>query len=262
VVFSAYYGHTLAASLKPSPRFRWPLYRRPPDLAERDVPGTTQKDVGRREDGSWKPYFTRREIDVEGILSGEDLELAWADDPLDVFFLQVQGSGWLRLPPEEGGGRLRVRYAGNNGHPYRSVGGYMIETGLVTKATFSRETMRAYFDSHPGERLGLLAQNPRYVFFEIDRSSSAEEIRGSLKVPLTAGRSVATDPDVFPPGALAWIDVPGDPPVRRFVLNQDQGGAIKGAGRVDYFAGDDEAAEAFAVKFWRTGGLYFLLLKD
>jgi membrane-bound lytic murein transglycosylase A len=253
VVFSSYYEHELAASLKRTDRYRYPLYARPPDLEERVSPRGV-KTVVRRTAAGLRPYHTREEIDSRGALRGRGLEIAWADDPVHVFFLQVQGSGWLRLPNGE---RVRVRYAGNNGHPYKSVGGHLIATGVLPASRFSRRTMVAFLEKNP-KRQSYLNVNPRYVFFQIDRSDNRAKVFGSINAPLTGGRSVATDFSLFPAGALGWMEAKEDIPVARYILNQDEGGAIKGPGRVDFFAGGGPEAEKFAVSFWEKGRLYFL----
>lgn len=254
VVFSAYYEHDLDASLTRTTSFTVPLYGRPADVEEIALPNG-EKQIGRRVGGNLRPYWSREDIDSGGRLAGRNLEIAWAADPLDVFFLQVQGSGWLRLPNGE---RLRIRYAGNNGLPYRSVGGAMIERGLLSRETFSREAMKQYLRAHAGTRQSLLNINPRYVFFQIDRSDLKDAAFGSLNVPLTPRRSIATDPAVYPPGALAWMETDTKNKTARFVVNQDEGGAIKGPGRVDYFVGGGAAGESFAVGFWEKGRVYFL----
>jgi membrane-bound lytic murein transglycosylase A len=257
VVYSAYYEHSLKASLEKTERFRYPLYGRPPDMEE-ERGATGERRVFRKAGVGRTPYYTRAEIDGGQVLAGRGLEIAWADDPVEILFLQVQGSGWLLLPD---GSRLRVRYAGNNGHPYTSVGGYMIEQGIVPRKEFSRKSMVAYLASHPDERQGILNKNSRYIFFHIDRGSLKEKAVGSLNLPLTPGRSVATDPKVFPPGALAWMSTSGRNNVQRFVLSQDEGGAIKGPARVDYFVGSGEEAETYAVGLWEKGRLFFLVKK-
>lgn len=254
IVFSAYYEHDLDASLTRTSSHTVPIYGRPSDLEEA-VSAGGDKTVGRRVGGALRPYWSREDIDSRGRLSGRGLEIAWAADPLDVFFLQIQGSGWLRLPDGE---RLRIRYAGNNGHPYRSVGGTMIERGLIPRESFSRQAMKDYLRTHADTRQSLLNVNPRYVFFQIDRSDLKDAAFGSLNVPLTPRRSIATDPAVYPPGALAWMETDTKNKTARFVLNQDEGGAIKGLGRVDYFVGGGPAAETYAVGFWEKGRIYFL----
>jgi len=259
VTFTAYYEHTLDASLSPTAEYRFPLYRRPPDLMELPATSAGGITVGRKnETGEFVPYYSRAEIDTEKILADRGLEIAWAKDPLEIYFLQVQGSGWLQLPR---GDRLRIRYQANNGHPYRSIGTFLIERGLLPKENFSRAVMAAYLRNHPDQRQDILNQNPRYVFFEIDRGPQSRHALGSLRVPLTAKRSIATDPQLFPKGALAWMEIEGDDPVRRFVLNQDEGGAIKGPGRVDYFVGEGPEAETYAQRFYRRGKLYLLVKK-
>jgi membrane-bound lytic murein transglycosylase A len=256
VVFSSYYEHSLDAALERGGDYQFPIYAKPPDLVEKDSPGG--KIVGRIEEGKFVPYFTRREIDSGGALEGKGLEIAWAADPLDVFFLQVQGSGWFRLP---GGEKpLRVRFAAHNGRPYVSVGGSMIKKGLLSEGGSAREKLVGYMRRHPEERQELLNVNPRYVFFRIDRGPDAEFALGSAGVPLTPWRSVAADKGIFPPGALAWMETEKGA-VRRFVLVQDEGGAIKGSSRIDYFVGGGKEAEDFAVRFWAPGRFYVLVLK-
>jgi membrane-bound lytic murein transglycosylase A len=257
VVYSAYYEHSLQASLKKTKRFRFPLYGRPPDLEEERFPNGDRR-VFRKSNLGRTPYYTRKDIDSDFVLAGRDLEIAWADDPVEIFFLQVQGSGWLLLPD---GSRVRVRYAGNNGHPYQSVGGAMIEQGILPRKKFSRKAMVDYLASHPDERQKILNKNSRYIFFKIDQGSLKDKAVGSLNLPLTPGRSVALDPQVFPPGALAWMSTSGRNNVQRFVLSQDEGGAIKGPGRVDYFVGSGAEAEAYAVGLWEKGRLFFLAKK-
>lgn len=225
VVFSAYYEHDLDASLTRTSSFTVPLYGRPADLEESMLPSS--KAMRRRVGGNLRPYWSREEIDSGGRLAGRNLEIAWAADPLDVFFLQVQGSGWLRLPNGE---RLRIRYTGNNGLPYRSVGGAMIERGLLSRETFSREAMKQYLRSHAGTRQSLLNINPRYVFFQIDRSDLKDAAFGSLNVPLTPRRSIATDPAVYPPGALAWMETDTKNKTARFVVVRTKAGRSKGRG--------------------------------
>jgi membrane-bound lytic murein transglycosylase A len=256
VTFSSYYEHTLDAALSPGGDYQFPIYGRPPDLAEED--GPRGKTMGRRENGRFVPYYSRREIDGGGVLEGKGLEIAWAADPLDIFFLQVQGSGWLRIQGEPD--LLRVRFAGHNGLPYQSVGGYMIEKGILPRDKFSRKTMVAYLKNHPEERQEILAHNPRYVFFSLDHSPDAAYAFGAIRRPLTPRRSVAADKNVFAPGALAWMQTE-KPRTGRFVLCQDEGGAIKGPGRIDYFVGAGKAAEDYAVAFWTPGDFYLLLLK-
>lgn len=177
---------------------------------------------------------------------------------MDIFFLQIEGSGWLDL----GNGQMvRIRYDGDNGRRYRSLGQYMISSGLVRAKGFDHKALMRYMKRHPKECQDLLNVDERYVFFQIDTSSMSVFAYGNINQPLTAGRSVATDPKIFPKGLLAWIDVQSKPTKRRFVLNQDEGGAIQGPGRVDFFAGHGKKAEQLATHFWYPGQLYFLVKK-
>jgi membrane-bound lytic murein transglycosylase A len=136
----------------------------------------------------------------------------------------------------------------------------MMKKGLLSDGGSAREKLVSYMRRHPEQRQELLNVNPRYVFFRIDRGPDAEFALGSAGVPLTPWRSVAADKTIFPPGALAWMETEKRT-VRRFVLVQDEGGAIKGAGRIDYFVGGGKQAEDFAVRFWAPGRFYILLLK-
>lgn len=274
IIFSAYYEHTLTASLTPDKKYRYPVYARPPDLV--DVPLNDfdpsrrgERIAGRVKDGKLAPYFTREEIDSGKALSGQNLEIAWSRDPLDIYFLQVQGSGWIQLAGSTQ--TLHIRYAGDNGRPYRSIGKYLMDSGQMLAENFSRDKMVRHLRSLDENMMRkVLNQNPRYIFFEI--VSSTNLTRGSLSVPITAGRSIASDPKLYPPGALAWIQTSmpdraagGEVSLKkelfRFALNQDEGGAIKGPGRIDFFLGGGKDAEEISQKLWYPGDLYFFARK-
>jgi membrane-bound lytic murein transglycosylase A len=260
VLFSSYYEPAISARLVKNRVYRYPLYVRPPDLIDVDLglfdPAYEGARIsGRREGKNLVPYPTRSDIDSRNELKGQGLELAWAKDPADILDLQIEGSGWLDL----GKGELRrVRYDGNNGRKYRSVGQYLIATGKIPARTFNRKAFLRYLARHPKERQSLLNVNERYVFFRIDTSTASASAYGNIEVPLTPGRSIATDPKLFPKGALAWIDTGT---MRRFMVNQDEGGAIQGPGRVDIFAGHGVSAKTFATHLWNKGKLYFLVKK-
>jgi membrane-bound lytic murein transglycosylase A len=211
------------------------------------------------------PYFTRHEIDTLGRLKGKGHEIAWVKDPVDLFFLHIQGSGLLRL---EDGRLLHLNYAASNGRPYTSIGKILLDLGKIREEELSMQRLRRYLFDHPEEREDLLARNERYIFFRIARDGAI----GSLGVPLTPGRSIATDSRLFPKGALAFIvtqrpilddagNLVGWQPVSRFVLNQDTGAAIRGSGRVDLFFGNGPEAGAAAGHMRSTGRIYFLLKK-
>jgi membrane-bound lytic murein transglycosylase A len=256
VLLTAYYEPEIEGRLERDATFTHPLYARPPDLVDvephRLDPGCgCRKLAGQLVDGRLVPYLTRGEIDA-GALAGRGLELAWTADPLAVFFLQIQGSGRLRLPD---GRQLGLRFAGTNGRPYRSLARTMIERGLLARDHASvPDIRRALGALSPAERVSLLATNERYTFFRI---ASGAPI-GSLGVELTPGRSVATDPRVVRPGALAYLVTPS---VRRFVVAQDTGAAIVGA-RADLFLGAGVEAEERAGRMREQAALYVLLPKD
>jgi membrane-bound lytic murein transglycosylase A len=226
---------------------------------------TVDKIFGRVEGEQFLPHYSRREIDETGSLSGQGLEIAWVEDPIDLYFLHIQGSGVIQLPD---GRQLRVGYAGQNGRPYRSVGRLLIERGKIPREEMSMQRLRQYLNDHPQERDEIFAYNESYIFFRVNEEGPL----GSLEVPVTEGRSIATDGRLFPKGALALMqtEVPiiGDAgrltgwrPVARFVLNQDTGGAIRGLRRADYFFGTGDQAGELAGYMNRQGKLFFLVLK-
>jgi membrane-bound lytic murein transglycosylase A len=227
VLLTAYYEPEIAGSLHPTERFAYPLYARPDPANGR--------------------YPTRGEI-YAGALAGHSLEIAWTDDPLALFFLQIQGSGRMRLPD----GTVRgVHFAGTNERPYTSVGRVLVDEGLLPPNGASDAGIRrVLMGLAPAERDALLARNERYVFFKLADGA----VRGSLGVDLTPGRSVAADPALVPPGSLAYLVTPT---YRRFVVVQDTGAAIRGA-HVDLFLGAGAEAEAVARRTKERGRLYLL----
>jgi membrane-bound lytic murein transglycosylase A len=266
MLVTGYYEPVVDASERASAEYTVPVFGLPEDLVEVrldafDPRYRGERLFGRVEGRRLVPYWRRAEIDA-GRLAGRGLELAWARDPVDVFFMEIQGSGTLRFPD---GRERRVGYAGANGRAYRAIGRLLIDEGHVPREAMSMQAIREWLRAHPDERQRVLEHNESYVFFR-PLSGPPE---GSLGRPLTPGRSVATDARLFPPGALAFLDTEQPErapdgavrwaPLRRFVLNQDTGGAIRGAGRVDFFWGRGEAA-AFAAGLMRQAGrLYFLV---
>ncbi|HEV8391475.1 MAG TPA: MltA domain-containing protein [Dongiaceae bacterium] len=202
--------------------------------------------------------FDRAEIDA-GALSGKKLELLWVSDRVEAFFLQVQGSGRVRL----GNGEVvRVGFAGTNERQYVSIGKAMVDAGIMTKEEASLQSIRAYLNAHPDEIDSWLHRNPRYVFFKETTADANAGPVGALHVPLTAGRSVAVDPEHVPLGLPVWLDTtePGtNAPLQRLVVAQDKGSAIKGAGRIDLFWGAGEEAEAMAGPM-RQQGTYWVIV--
>lgn len=263
MLVTAYFQPVLDGSLTRKAPFLYPLYSVPPDLVIQTVQGTSKQRIGRFDGKEFTPYWTREEIETNKTAAGS--ELVWLKDPLDVFFLHVQGSGLIRLA----NGQLRtVRYAGKNGRPYKSIGKYLVQTGRIQPADAGMDTIRSYINSHPQEQQHILFTNPSYIFFTWGATSGAI---GNLGQPLTPGRSIAVDQDTFPAGGLAFLttrepvissgQIAGWKPVHRFVLAQDTGSAIRGPNRVDLFQGTGHAAGLAAGIMKEPGTLHFLLLR-
>lgn len=237
-LFTGYYEPLLDGSPTRTPRYAYPIYARPPELRD----GTL--------------YHSRSVIEG-GALRGRGLELAWLEDPVDVFFLQIQGSGRIRFP---GGRVMRVGYAGQNGHPYRSVGTELVRRGTYTVDQVSARTIRGWVKQNPGPGNALLDHNPSYVFFRRLPNLAAEKGPiGAMGRSITPLRSVAVDPAYNLLGAPVWIEKGGDRPLHRLMVAQDTGGAIKGAQRADiYFGTGDKAGDAAGVV--KDGGRMVMLL--
>lgn len=249
VLFTGYHEPTLHGSRVRTERFRYPIYRRPDDLVEL-APAASGggKQFGRSSNGQIVPYFSRAEIDGDGVLNGKQYELFWVDDQVSLFLLHVQGSGQVLLP---NGSRVRLGYIASNGRPYTSIGKVLVDQGKLAPGEATTPAIRRYLQTHPDEQTALLFANARYIFFRV---MADEGPRGSLGVPLTPGRSLAIDPRVYPIGALGLIRTKrpisgADGQVSwkafsRFVLLQDTGAAITGRRRADIFWGADAEAEA------------------
>jgi membrane-bound lytic murein transglycosylase A len=270
VLFTGYYEPVLKGSAERSDRYRYPIYRKPDDsvvvqLGKFRDKYRNERLVGRLENGELVPYFSREEIDGAGALENRGLEIAWFADPVDIFFLHIQGSGMICLPD---GACFQVSYAQSNGRAYRSIGKLLIDSGKATRENLSMQGIKKYLREHPEEIEDILNYNESYVFFRTVEEGPV----GSIGVALTGGRSIATDQAIFPRGALAFIktrqpvigpggDIRSWVPFSRFVLNQDTGGAIIGPGRVDLFCGRGREAEITAGHLKEEGELYFLILK-
>ncbi len=259
-LFTGYYEPELRGALKPADGYRWPLYRLPDDLVTADPSQfeagvKSMKLVGRVADGKLLPYHARAEID-DGVLAKRGLELVWVDDPVDAFFLHVQGSGRVRLPD---GGVLRVGFAGSNGRPFYAIGRALIDEGKIDRSRASMQSIRDWLRANPKDARAVMNRNERYIFF---REIDGEGPVGAQGVALTPGRSLAVDRAFMPLGAPVWLDTtwPGtDKPLRRLMVAQDTGGAIKGPVRGDFFWGPGEAALEQAGRMKQKGGYYLLL---
>jgi membrane-bound lytic murein transglycosylase A len=268
VLFTGYYEPLLKGSLKETPLYRYPLYSRPDDLITVDLSAFSAKYAGETITGRYTgqtlvPYYDRKTIENREIFKGK--AMVWVGDPVDLFFLQIQGSGKILL---DQGKTLNVHYHASNGHPYRSIGKVLIDQGKIPKSEISMQSIRAYLKSHPEDQEAVLNANPSYVFFKTETDGPL----GNLNVPLTPGRSIAVDKKSFPPAALMYIQT--QKPVMteagklgaweefgRFALNQDTGGAITGPGRADIFWGNGPYAELAAGYLQHRGDMYFLILK-
>jgi peptidoglycan lytic transglycosylase A len=211
-----------------------------------------ERIAGRVVKGALVPYDDRAAI-VKGALAAMHLELFWVDDPIDAFFLQVQGSGRIDLPD---GSTTQLAYDGQNGQPYVAIGKLLVERGVMTKEEVSLQSIRAWIKAHPDEGMALMDQNPSYVFF---RERSGEGPLGSEGVALTPGRSLAVDRKFIPLGVPLYLDLTEQTELHRLVVAQDTGGAISGPVRGDVFWGFGQEAEAKAGAM-RATGRYFLLL--
>ena len=261
-LITGYYEPTLRGSRKPSARNRYPVYGAPDDLLALELgelaPDLKSTATRVRLDGKRVvPYYSRAQIDGdEAPLRGK--EIAWAEDAIDLFFLQVQGSGRIAL---EEGGVMRVGFAGHNGHPYRSIGRVLIERGDLSVERASMQGIKAWARANPAKLSGLLNQNPRYVFFR-ELAGNGAPPPGALGVPLTPERSIAVDPRYVPLGApvhiaTTWPNT--DKPLQRLMLAQDTGGAIRGAVRADFFWGAGEKAAREAGRMQQSLRLWVLL---
>ena len=221
-LFTGYFEPELDGSRYPTDRFRYPVYKMPPEA---------------RSTGVWLP---RKDILTGDVMNNRGLEIAWVDDPVELFFLQIQGSGRITLSDGRG---LRVGYAGSNGHPYRSIGVELVRRGIYNAHQVSAEVIKNWVRRNPQDGEALLYHNPSYVFFrEVSKVPSDQGPLGAMNRSVTAMRSIAVDPAYTPLGAPVWVEKDGAGPMRRLMIAQDTGSAIKGAQRADIFFGTGDAA--------------------
>jgi membrane-bound lytic murein transglycosylase A len=265
-LITGYYEPLLQGSRKRRPGYSVPLYGVPDDLLTIDLSSLYPELAGKRLRGRLEgkkvvPYYSRAEIDSAPSVRGK--ELVWVSDAVDAFFLQVQGSGRVRLDTGE---TIRMQFADVNGHPYRSIGRYLVEQGALTLDEATAPGIRAWIREHPERAQEVLNANPSVVFFkEVPLRDPLEGPRGSLGVPLTANRSLAVDPRYIPLGTpvfVATMDPLTQTPLRHLMIAQDTGGAIKGILRADWFFGHGATAAERAGRMRNQAGFWLLWPKD
>lgn len=263
---TGYYEPLLRGARKKGGPYQTPLYKVPDDMVTVDLASVYPELKGMRLRGRLVgkkvvPYSTRADIERSGITSGK--ELLWVEDPVEAFFLQVQGSGRVQLTDSQE--TVRVAYADQNGHPYKSIGRYLVDKGELTFEQASAQGIKAWIAGHPTHQQELFNVNPSYVFFREERLPDPSiGPKGALGVPLTPQRSVAIDASLLPLGApifLSTTQANSDIPLQRLVMAQDTGGAIRGAIRVDYFFGFGTEASENAGRMKQRGNVWVLLPK-
>jgi membrane-bound lytic murein transglycosylase A len=284
VLFTGYFEPTYSGSLVPDERFPYPLYPVPSDLVEIDLAKFSDRYRGhdrlrgRVTGNQVVPYFSRKQINQKSDFHLQARPVAWLENRVDRFFLEIQGSGRLRTPENE---IVRIQYAGTNGNPYRSIGRYLIDNQEIDREQMSMQAIRQWLDANPHRMDEVLHYNDSMVFFKIGSGGPF----GNINVTLTPLRSMATDHRIFPKGAPCFIetrlperpahDAPEDtdagtytgepsaswPLVSLFVMNQDTGGAIRGPGRADLFCGSDAYARFTAGHMNVRGRVFFLVMK-
>jgi membrane-bound lytic murein transglycosylase A len=270
VFFTGYYEPILMGSTDKSPDYRFPVYPRPSDLVDIDLSRFSSrfkgnKIIGKVTGKTVVPYDERKLIEKNKSFGARAKPLAWVNDPVDLFFLHIQGSGKIYA---EDGKTINIHYHMTNGRPYRSIGKLLIDQGKIDRPEMSMQKIRAYLKKHPDELETILHYNPSYIFFKIEKDGPL----GFLEVKLSPGRSIALDRRLFPLAGLAFIEtqkpvIDGSGKIHewvdfgRFVTNQDTGGAIRGPGRADLFCGNGRYAEIAAGHMKHPGRLYFLVLK-
>ena len=263
---TGYYEPLVRGARKRGGVYQTPLYRAPEDMINVDL-ASIYPDLkslrlrGRLVTNKLVPYWSRAELMQNDLLAGR--ELVWVDDAIDAFFLQVQGSGRVYLA--EGKETIRLAYAEQNGHPYKSIGRYLVDKGEMTLEQASAQSIKAWYASHPARQQELLNANPSYVFFREEKLVDASKgPKGALGVPLTPQRSIAIDAQFLPLGApifLATTQPASEAPLQRLMVAQDTGGAIRNPVRADVFWGFGAAAGELAGKMKQRGAMWVLLPK-
>jgi membrane-bound lytic murein transglycosylase A len=265
-LLTGYYEPLLEGSRTPQGPFQTPLYRRPPDLVnlvdetQRGTTASALTHVRKTEKGT-EPYPTRAQIE-QGALKDQNLELVYLTDPVEVFFLQVQGSGRVKLTD---GTIMRVQYDGKNGHPYNSIGRYLIEKGMLAADKVSMGGLKRWLKADPERAKHVMWQNASYVFFRELKGADAKGPLGAMSAPLTPGRSLAVDPGYHALGMPIYVSGFGMTHVNkagafnRLMVAQDVGSAIKGPERGDIYFGSGDAAGRLAGVTKHAGKFIVLL---
>lgn len=261
-LFTGYYEASLKGARQKKGAYQTPLRAKPADLVMVDLGEFReelkgQRIAGRVKDGRLKPYESRAEIEAEQLPKTQDVPLVWVDDPVEAFFVQIQGSGVVEL---DDGSTMRIGYAGQNGHVYTAIGKELIARGALTKENVSLQTIRAWLEANPKDAQAIMNTNKSYVFF---REITGEGPIGGQGVALTPLRSLAIDHSLIPYGVPVWLDAeypkPGYQNLQRLMVAQDTGGAIRGPVRGDVFWGYGDTAEEHAGPM-KSKGRYWILL--
>ncbi len=267
-LFTGYWEPLLEGSRTRTEKFKTPLHKRPADLVTL-VDETKRGTVGanlthaRQTANGLVPFPTRSEIEG-GALDPHKLELLWLADPVDVFFLQIQGSGRIRLTD---GTVVRVHYDGKNGHPYTSIGRYLIDKGMLAADKVSMGALARWLRADPAQGRLVMQQNASYVFFR-EMANDAKGPLGALEIPLTVGRSLAVDPSVHTLGSPIYVSAPTlthalkGKPYNRLMVAQDVGSAIKGPERGDIYFGSGDKAGRIAGITKHPGHFYALIARN
>ena len=257
-LFTGYYEPEIEGSLVQTKEYATPVYGLPKDIVRIDLGQFNSKFkgeilFGRKNGKEISPYLTRKEIETGAVKFPADI-IAWVKEPADLFILQIQGSGILRLSDGE---KIGIGYDGNNGHAFTGIGSVMAKKGLLKNGVYTMSEIRDWLVDHPNQAQKLMHENKRYIFFKkLDKPGAV----GSLGVPLTAKRSLAVDPAFIPLGSFLWLQtVHFGEKMNRLMTAQDTGSAIKGVVRGDFFWGTGIQALKEAGRM-RSQGQYFLLL--
>jgi membrane-bound lytic murein transglycosylase A len=269
-LLTGYYEPIVAGSRYPTQDFTVPVYRRPPDLVLPGLPtGAAFPNKGRAfrvvSKGQYAPYYERAEIE-DGVLDGKHLEICWLRDPIDLLFIQIQGSARVRL---EDGVMLRINYDAHNGQPYTAVGRLLVEQKFVSRDEMSMDKIRDWMFAHPEDGKNLRRANKSFIFFRVTGLSDEDEAIGGEGIHLTAGRSIAVDRPThvygipfFIEASLPIADETSSTPFHRLMIAQDTGSAIVGPARADLYFGAGDEAGRIAGRIRNQGKFTMLIPRD